>query len=71
MPVAASYGFIEATGDVEVRMKGDESQTVDPNTVTLMITTPAEKAAVAVYLLDAVTGRELAVLPHVDMTIAL
>jgi hypothetical protein len=71
VPVAASYGFIEATGDVDVRMKGDESQAVDPNTVTLMITTPAEKAVVAVYLLDAVTGRELAVLPQVEMTIAL
>lgn len=71
VPVSASYGFIEATGDVEVRMKGDESQTVDPNTVTLMIATPAEKAVVAVCLLDAVTGRELAVLPQVDMIIAL
>lgn len=69
IPVSASYGFIDATGDVELRLTDDGH--VDPNTVTLMITAPLAQATVAVLLLDAATGRELSRLSGIEMAITL
>lgn len=71
LPVSASYGFVEATGDVELRLKDDEPQVVDSNTVTLMLTVISVKGAVSVHLLDAATGRELVEPLRIDMDIAL
>ncbi len=71
LPVSASYGFIEATGDVELRLKDDERQVIDANTVTLMITSTSAKGTVSVHLLDTATGRELVEPLKVDMDIAL
>ena len=68
--ISASYGFIEATGAVEMRLE-PESQELDANTVTLMITDPAAKAVVGVHLVDELTGRELADPLQLDMTIAM
>ncbi len=70
-PVASSYGYVEATGDVELRVTANSAQLVDPNTVTLMLMSTEYKGMVSVHLLDAVTGRELAVLPAIEMSIAL
>ena len=70
-PVAASYGYVEATGDVELRVTVGSEQLIDPNTVTLMLMAADFKGKVSVHLLDAVTGRELALLPEIDMSIAL
>jgi len=71
LPVAASYGFVEATGDVEPRLKDDDRQVIEANTVTLMITSTSAKGTVSVHLLDAATGRELVEPLKVDMDIAL
>ncbi len=69
--VAASYGFIEATGDVELRATANSAQLIEPNTVTLMLISSTDQRAVSVHLLDAVSGRELAALPDVEMAISL
>ncbi len=71
LPVSASYGFVEATGDVELRLKDAKPQMVDSNTVTLMITSTSAKGTVSVHLLDAATGRELVEPLRIDMDIAL
>lgn len=71
-PVAASYGFIEATGDVQLRLKEGESRAIEPDTVTLMITQEIpQPALVSLSLLDAVTGRELKRLDKVEMAISI
>lgn len=65
--VAATYGFVEATGEVQMRMKEDDERLLDPNTVMLnIIGEPAEKT-VDVLLLDAATGRELARLENIEV----
>lgn len=71
LPVSASYGFVEATGDVELRLKDAEPQMVDSNTVTLMLTSTSAKGTVSVHLLDAAAGRELVEPLRIDMDIAL
>jgi len=71
--VAAAYGFIEATQEIELRLRGEGGGDVDPNHVTLMID-PAAAATgttATVLLLDAVTGRTLKRLDGVAVTIAL
>jgi hypothetical protein len=57
-PVSATYGLIGATNEVELKVQEGDRQSIEPNTVTLMISgTPAK--TVTVHLLDATTGREL------------
>src|SRR5690606_1033253 len=53
VPVSASYGFEEATGDVTLRLSEDDPRQIEPNTVTLMVTEEdiAQKT-VGVSLLD-------------------
>jgi len=71
LPISASYGFEEATGDVQLKRAEQDSQILEPDTVTLVITDPQSKATVSVYLFDAVSGVELARLDKVEMTIAI
>jgi hypothetical protein len=70
-PISASYGFDEATGDVQLRLKDDAEQNMDPDTITVMINRKASQAVVSVRLLDARTGRELAAIAAIEMAIAL
>jgi len=69
--VAASYGFLEATGEIELKAKADEPQSIEPNAVTLMLTTETDAKTASVHLLDAVTGRELMSLPQIELAITL
>jgi hypothetical protein len=71
--VAAAYGFIEATQEIELHVRGEDRREIDPNHVTLMIDpeTAARGATAAVVLLDAVTGRILKRVDGVAVTIAL
>lgn len=67
-PVSATYGLNEATHEIVLRTQTEQRQLLDPNTVTLMITgTPAKTASV--YVLDAVTGRELQKIDKIDVTL--
>jgi len=71
MPVSASYGFEERTGDVQLRKAETESNAIEPNTVTVMITKESPRKTVTVHLLDAISGTELARLVEVEMAISL
>ncbi len=71
LPVSASYGFEEATGDVQLKRAEHESQMIEPNTVALVITEAMQKATVSIHLLDATSGVDLARVDKVEMTIAI
>lgn len=71
LPVSASYGFEEATGDIQLRRVDNEPQTIEANTITLLITDPVPKASVTMRLLDVISGVELARVDKVEMAIAI
>lgn len=71
MPVSASYGFEEATGDVQLRSAEGDEKAVEPNTVTLAITKETSQKTVTVRLLDAASGAQLARLEGVEMAISI
>jgi hypothetical protein len=71
VPVSATYGFQEATRDVQLALDADEPQAITKNTVTLMITETPPVDEVTVHLLDATTGVTLACLAHVPFSITL
>jgi hypothetical protein len=70
-PVSASYGFEEATGDVALKTAEGDAKQIEPNTVTLMIVDDIAQKTVGVYLLDALTGAELAILDRIEANISL
>jgi hypothetical protein len=67
VPVSASYGFEDATGDVQLRRNDDNPREVAPNTVTLMLSEEPNQKTVSVLLLDATTGAELAAIKEVEV----
>jgi hypothetical protein len=68
-PVSASYGFEEATGDVQLRASAADAKQIEPNTVTLMVDVDAiGQKTVGVSLLDATSGTELAGLDKIEVT---
>jgi hypothetical protein len=71
--ISASYGFTDATGDVQLRHLSEDPRKIEPNTVTLMITKePAgKKLTVSIVLLDAETGVELSRLDEIEMAFAI
>ncbi len=70
-PVSASYGFEEATGDVQLRLEEEDPKSIEPNTVTLMIAKEPTQKTVTIHLLDAVSGTELARLEQIEVAIAI
>ncbi|MGH9824572.1 MAG: hypothetical protein ACREDR_15135, partial [Blastocatellia bacterium] len=70
-PVSASYGFEEATADVQLRWMEDESRSIEPNTITLLINDDAARGTGSVHLLDAASGVELGRLPKVEIAISI
>jgi len=71
LPVSASYGFEDATGEVKLKIAGDNDKQVEPNTVTVMLSEEISQKTVGVYLLDAITGVELAAPLTVDVAISM
>lgn len=71
-PATASYGFEEATGDVQLQKTVDNPRAIESNTIALMITQdqPAKTVA-SVHLLDAVSGAELARILKIEIAIAI
>jgi len=69
-PISASYGYNEATGDVQLRLAEDNQQNIDPNTVTLQIEPKSEEKTVSVHLLDD-AGVELNRVGNIEMAIAI
>lgn len=67
-PIGATYGLSEATGEIELRTAAEQVQSIEPNTVTLMVTGASGKT-VTLHLLDATSGRELAKLERIEVAI--
>jgi PglZ domain len=70
VPVSASYGFEDATGEVKLKTSEIDSKRIEPNTVTVTLTEEITQKTVGVYLLDAITGAELAGPLTVDVAIS-
>lgn len=71
IPVSASYGFEEATGDVQLRLVENNPREIEPNTITLMIAKESTQKTATVHLLDATSGAELQRLDKIEITIAI
>lgn len=70
--ISASYGFEEATGEVQLSLIEGNSQNIEPNTVALMITeSEPTKQTVSIHLSDATTGVELTKAVKIDMEISM
>ncbi len=59
VPVAATYGLSEATGEIELQRQPDTPNEIEPNTVALMVQGDVESKTVAVLLLNAETEQTL------------
>jgi hypothetical protein len=71
-PVSASYGFEEATGDVQLRASANDPREIEPDTVTLMVAVDEiDQKTVGISLLDATSGAELASLDKIEVTTVL
>ncbi|MGA9038918.1 MAG: hypothetical protein WB421_00140, partial [Terriglobales bacterium] len=71
LPVSASYGFEDATGEVRLKNADNDNKRIEPNTVTVMLSEEISQKSVGVYLLDATTGAELTAALTVDVAISL
>jgi hypothetical protein len=71
LPVSASYGFEDATGEVKLKIAEEDNKRIEPNTVTLMLSEEISQKTVGVYLLDATTGVELAAPLTIDVAISM
>ncbi|MHB1558059.1 MAG: PglZ domain-containing protein [Isosphaeraceae bacterium] len=71
LPVSASYGFEDATGEVNLRLSESDGRRIESNTVTLMLTEEIGQKTVGIYLLDATTGVELTTSLTLDVAIAM
>ncbi|MFI5460913.1 MAG: PglZ domain-containing protein [Isosphaerales bacterium] len=69
VPVSASYGFEQATGDLQLRFLATDARQIEPDTVTLMVEVDQiGQKTVSVSLLDATSGAELANMDKVEVT---
>jgi hypothetical protein len=72
VPVSASYGFEEATGDVQLRPSATDPRQIEPDTVTLMVDVDEiGQKTVGISLLDATSGAELASIDKIEVTTVL
>jgi hypothetical protein len=70
-PVSASYGFEDATGEVALKASEQDTRRIETNTVALMISDDVNQKTIAIYLLDATTGVELAPPLTVEVAISM
>lgn len=59
LPVAATYGLSEATGEIELKRKANAPNEIEPNTVALMVQGEVESGTVDIVLLNAETEQTL------------
>ncbi len=71
VPVSASYGFEDATGEVKLKVSDSDNKRIEPNTVTVMLSEEISQKSLEVCLLDATTGAELATSLTVDVAISM
>jgi hypothetical protein len=70
-PVSASYGFEEATADVQLKLIEEGNREIEPNTITLLIQDDAPRGLASVHLLDATSGVELKKLLKIELAISI
>jgi hypothetical protein len=68
VPVAATFGFQEATGEVELRLRSDAPNELEPNSITVMLTSEIEQKTVSVLLVNAETNETL---KKIDVDVAI
>ena len=69
VPISASYGFEQATGDVQLRASATDARQIEPDTVTLMVEVEEiGQKTVSISLLDAISGAELAGMDKIEVT---
>jgi hypothetical protein len=71
VPVSASYGFEDATGEVTLKIAEQDANRIETNTVTVMIAEEITQKTVSVVLLDAATGAELVTPLTVEVAISM
>jgi hypothetical protein len=71
VPVSASYGFEDATGEVRLKLAEDDTRRIETNTITVMIAEEVSQKTVGVYLIDATTGAELAAPLTIEVAISM
>jgi PglZ domain len=71
LPVSASYGFEDATGEVTLKVMRNDPKKIETNTVTVMLAEDPNQKTVSVTLLDATTGMELATLDKIEVSISM
>ncbi|MGL6074893.1 MAG: PglZ domain-containing protein [Fimbriiglobus sp.] len=71
VPVSASYGFEDATGEVKLKIAEKDAKRLETNTFTLMISEDILQKTVGVFLIDATTGAELTAPLTVDVAISM
>jgi len=71
LPVSASYGFQDATGEVTLKSAEADPKRIEPNTVTVMLAEEIAQKTVSVCLLDATTGAELGTPLTLEVAIAI
>jgi PglZ domain len=71
IPVSASYGFEDATGEVRLKLAEHDTKRIETNTITVMISEEVNQKTVAVYLIDATTGAELAAPLTIEVAISM
>jgi len=71
VPVSASYGYEDSTGEVSLKISESDAKRIESNTVTVMIAEDVPQKSVSVVLLDASTGAELATPLTVEVAISM
>jgi hypothetical protein len=71
VPVSSSYGFEEATGDVQLKSSETLVGAMESNTITLMIKEAHADKKVSIHLLDAASGMELCRIAEIEMAISM
>ena len=69
-PVSTSYGFEDATGEVQLRTKEGDPRTIESNTVAVMVVEEISQETVSVHLVDATTGTEMAKIDRLEVAIS-
>ena len=60
-----------AADEVKLKISQSDNRRIEPNTVTVMVSEEISQKTVGVYLLDAITGAELATPLTVDVAISM
>lgn len=66
--ISASYGFEDATGEIQMKNSEKEPWTMEPNTITLQIIEDPSEKMVRLHLIDALKDIELASPKSIDVS---